>query len=166
MLNLWGRDYEKIGSLLVAYYQFTLYKDCSNLNCYWNMWKWQFSIQLDNNIAVKHSWVDESDQRVDYDKKRLDIRSLLSFQVAFIGGRHYFKIKQTLPRLRSHQLKLVRGQAGNLWIEEALGRMSAPGTSSGRKGESENGNWLKSNYFFSILFTVFSTPELLNSRKF
>lgn len=96
--------------------------------------------------------------------KKIRYRILLSSQVAFIGGRHYSEIKQTMSRLRSHQLKLVRSQASNFHVEEDLGSKSALGASGGRKCEIENGNLLKSNYFFSISFRIFS--ELLESRKF
>lgn len=71
------------------------------------------------------------------------IRILLSSQAAFIGSEHYFEIKQIMARLRSHQLKLVRSQTGNLGVEEALGRLSASGASGGAKGDIENGNLLK-----------------------
>lgn len=98
--------------------------------------------------------------------KKIRYRILLSSQVAFIGGWCYSEIKQTTSRLRSHQLKLVKSQAGNFCVEEALGSKRALGAPGGRKCEIKNGNLLKSNYFFSILFRIFSTTELLESRKF
>lgn len=80
---------------------------------------------------------------------------MLSSQVAFTGGQHYFKTKQTVPRLRGHQLKPVRSQAGNLHVLQALGNMSVSGPSGRRKGKVANGNLLKPKDLFSILFRIF-----------
>lgn len=55
---------------------------------------------------------------------------MLSSQVEFIVD-WYFRTEQTLPRLRDHQLTLVRSQAGNLPEVEALGSMNLPDTCGG-----------------------------------
>lgn len=59
---------KKIGKPLVTYYQFTIYKDYTNLNCHWIVWKWQFSLLLDISIIVKHSWTGEGAQGVEDNK--------------------------------------------------------------------------------------------------